>query len=274
MPNKLKDQLLGRFIWYYSLFNDKNVFNFVQKRFNKNKIQLVLMLIGQAAYETISILRKGKQAYYEKLPDIGIAFFSQNKEELIIRSFFQEKRGGFFLDVGSAWPFADNNTFLLEKQFNWKGLAIDANPDYNKTWKNLRSTCSLFTFVVSNETKSLEKFYKAGGLGSTQKERRFGKKIIRGKEVNIPAITLNKLLDENGVEKIDFLSMDIEQSEVRALQGFDIARFKPDLVCIECTVPVRAEILAYFELNNYELIESYMHYKSHWYFKPKMDCNR
>ena len=41
--------------------------------------------------------------------------YSQFDEELIIRDFFQDRRGGFFLDVGAAWPLRNNNTYYLEK---------------------------------------------------------------------------------------------------------------------------------------------------------------
>ena len=43
------------------------------------------------------------------------------------------------------------------------------------------------------------------------------------REVMVPTITLNDLLPKHGLEKIDFLSMDIELSEPKALAGFDIA---------------------------------------------------
>ena len=79
-----------------------------------------------------------------------------------------------------------------------------------------------------------------------------------------------KLLDDNGIEKIDFLSMDIESAEPDALAGFDIERFQPELVCIEATPGIRKQLLEYFGAHGYERIDRYLEYdKINWYFKAK-----
>ena len=87
--------------------------------------------------------------------------------------------------------------------------------------------------------------------------------------MKVPAITLNDLLDRLGVEKIDFLSLDIEGHEPAALRGFDIERFAPELVCIE-KPRKSAEILGYFGAHGYERIERYREYdRTNWYFQQK-----
>ena len=86
--------------------------------------------------------------------------------------------------------------------------------------------------------------------------------------VEVETSTLDTLLERQGVEKIDFLSMDIEGAELAALKGFDIKRFRPDLCCIE--TDRRDAVVAYFESNGYELIEKYLKAdKMNLYFRPK-----
>ena len=63
-------------------------------------------------------------------------------------------------------------------------------------------------------------------------------------EIKVPTVTIDDLLERNGVEKIDFLSMDIEGFQLTALKGFDIQRYRPELVCIEAYRPDRPEIKA------------------------------
>lgn len=68
------------------------------------------------------------------------------------------------------------------------------------------------------------------------------------------------------------MSMDIEGAEPDALKGFDIERFKPELVCIETgTDPVvDRQIADYFSEHNYERIDEYLPYDSvNWYFRRK-----
>ena len=89
--------------------------------------------------------------------------------------------------------------------------------------------------------------------------------------ITVPTITLNKVLDDRGIEKIDFLSMDIEGAEPMALAGFDIQRFRPRLVCIEAhTSPEQEQqLMKYFEVNGYQRLDEYLdHDIVNWYFAP------
>ena len=93
-------------------------------------------------------------------------------------------------------------------------------------------------------------------------------KIVQD-EILVPTRTLTQILDDNGVEGVDFLSMDIEGAEPGALRGFDIDRFRPALVCIEATASIGGEILAYFQGHAYERIDEYLEHDGvNWYFRP------
>ncbi len=88
----------------------------------------------------------------------------------------------------------------------------------------------------------------------------------------MPTITLTELLDANRVSKIDFLLLDIEMGEFKALNGFEIERFKPKLVCVEALniKEHKRKILAYFQEHDYERIDEYLDNDSfNWYFRPK-----
>ena len=55
-----------------------------------------------------------------------------------------------------------------------------------------------------------------------------------------------------------------------ALAGFDIDRFRPELVCIESHTSVSKRIHEYFTHHGYELIEKYLPYDTlNWYFRPR-----
>ena len=89
-------------------------------------------------------------------------------------------------------------------------------------------------------------------------------------------ITLNDLLRKEKVNHIDFLSMDIEAGEIKALEGFDIKKYRPLLVCIEVQPEMGTyftnEILNYFQKNGYEKMEAYSQFdapSSNWYLKLK-----
>ena len=88
----------------------------------------------------------------------------------------------------------------------------------------------------------------------------------------MPTITLNELLKAQGVIQLDFLSMDIEGAEPQALAGFDIERFRPELVCIEASTDNRDALLGYFKEHDYERIIAYAPNDSvNWYFRPALE---
>ena len=86
------------------------------------------------------------------------------------------------------------------------------------------------------------------------------KTIIRSGIVaqEVRTIPLDGLLAAEGVERIDFLSMDIEFHEPRALAGFDIERYRPALVCVEAHPQVRQQILDYFARHGYVAVAKYL----------------
>jgi FkbM family methyltransferase len=74
----------------------------------------------------------------------------------------------------------------------------------------------------------------------------------------VPTVTLDDLLPRAGVTKIDFLSMDIELSEPKALAAFDLRRYAPRLVCIEAHPETRQHILDYFTARGYTVVGKYL----------------
>jgi FkbM family methyltransferase len=213
----------------------------------------------------------------------GEKLYSQYREELIIRHFFKDRKKGFFVDVGCwHWKTA-STTYYLEKHLRWSGIAVDALAVMGRGYKRNRPRTKFLNYIVTDHADTVESFYASGPLSSTSEEQvEKTKRVLTGKEekpkkFEVATITLDRLLDENGVKKIDFLSIDIEGGEPAALAGFDIERFRPELVCIE-TAPVwgerSLELKRYFEEHGYERIEEYLkHDMTNSYFRPRSGSN-
>jgi FkbM family methyltransferase len=198
--------------------------------------------------------------------------YSQVDEELIIRDFFQDRRDGFFVDVGAADPIEDSTTYYLEKHLGWSGIGIDALPEHAPAWQRERPKSRFFAYLVTDHAGTLDSFYRTQNpnLSSVVKDRPFYDQKLAGEELKLPTITLNQLLAEQGVEAIDFVSMDIEESEPAALAGFDIERFQPELVMVEASPSIGMALMLYFQGHGYERIEHYLERdKINWYFRPK-----
>jgi len=185
--------------------------------------------------------------------------YSEGLEEYIIRDFFRDRRDGIFLDVGAYHAKEGSNTYRLERDFGWSGVAIDANrtfaPEYSARPRSIFETA-----LVGNEDTGVGALYVTGsdvGVSSTNKQftEQWGP-IAR--TLAAPKRTLDSLLRQHHIERVNFVSMDIELSEPAALQGFDIERYRPELVGVEAHPPVRDAILEYFAHHRYVLIGDYL----------------
>lgn len=208
--------------------------------------------------------------------------YSWHDEELIIRDFFSDRKDGIFVDVGCAHFKDSSNTYYLEKHLGWSGIAVDSLAEFALGYIENRPGTRFFNFIVTDHSKTIEPFYRQKQIKARVTSSTSEQFVVNAAErknvtpdyqiVYVPTITLTELLDANGISTIDFLSLDIELGEVRALKSFDIERFKPKLVCVEVlNQEQKKQTLAYFKEHGYELIEKYLDYDSfNWYFRQKI----
>jgi FkbM family methyltransferase len=226
---------------------------------------LALLLVAASPEDTDlrTFMREGKSLY------------GQKKQELIIRHFFKDRRDGFYVDIGCYHPIKASTTFYLEKHLGWRGIGVDALEYFEPLWEKHRPESKFFAYAVTDQSGETITFYAAGPISSIEVENIERWEKVRGKpiqerEIKVPTITIDDLLGREGVEKIDFFSIDINGTEPTAMAGFDIQRFRPELVHIEVHKKNREVLSAYFEKNGYRRLDEYLPYdRSNWYFTPK-----
>jgi len=201
----------------------------------------------------------------------GPVRFSTGFEEWLVRDYFQERRGGFFVDVGAGDYRHGSNTYYLEKELGWSGIAVDALAQFEPGFRRHRPRTKFVLFFVSDASDQQVQFHvldEHPWVSSADRNftRRWGRDT---RTVTVPTATLNDILAAEGVERIDFLSMDVELSEPKALAGFDVGRYRPALVCIEAHPEVRQSILEFFTTRRYVLVGRFLRADvSNFYFAP------
>lgn len=187
----------------------------------------------------------------------GAEKFSAGLEEYLVRDFFKDRRGGVFVDVGASDARQGSNTYRLERDLGWSGLAVDADAAVTATYRVRPRTRFVLAFVAAEDggTALLHK----GEGGSSSGQRAFTEKFgALGGVDTVPRRSLDSVLKEAGIDRIDFLSMDIELSEPDALSTFAIARHQPRLVCVEAHRPTRQWLLNYFSRHGYVVVGDYL----------------
>ena len=185
---------------------------------------------------------------------------TEREEEWMIRDYFSDRRGGVFVDVGANDYRATSKTYYLETQLGWSGIAIEPQREFAADYARHRPRTKLLPFFVSDVSNETARLYIIKNMSPVaSSDEAFVRKFGKPDEVReVPTITLSDLLTAERIDKVDFLSMDIELHEPKALKGFDIDRFKPSLVCIEALLPVRQQILNYFAAHGYVLVGKYV----------------
>lgn len=248
-----------------------------------------IAVLGASAWGSRDAADEGVSVAGEALPDpdtatldalhvtYGPKIYSQAEEETLIRAFLRDRREGFFLDVGASHYEKDSTTYYLEQHLGWRGIAIDALEEFRADYERFRPRTRFFAFFVTNEAGLPKDFHvytrdtriSSGSLDQLRGLPRVKDRHI--KTIKVPTMTLDRLLAAEGATKVDFVSLDIEGSEPEALQAFDIARYRPDLLCVETQTYTRDRLFSYFAAHGYEVIDRYREADSvNLYFRRRL----
>jgi len=131
-------------------------------------------------------------------------------------------RDGYFLDVGAFDGVTHSNTYTLERDFGWRGICLEPNPDaYEKLCASRRSIT--LPFAAYKERGKI-KMANAGGLSSLEPYINCGKSAARRLLATQGYFTaeaqrLSKLAERFGAPVIiDYLSLDTEGAELEILR--------------------------------------------------------
>ena len=151
--------------------------------------------------------------------------------------YFKNQDSGFYVDVGSYHPFFWNNTYLLHKK-KWSGINIDANPLSTELFKFARRDDYNFNLAITNKKKNKITLYyrrKMNVLNTTDES--FAKKNFpNGYETtDVECSTLDSVLSKTKYKGkvIDFLNIDVENTEKDVLESLSFEIYRPKLICVE-----------------------------------------
>lgn len=169
---------------------------------------------------------------------------------------------GFFIEAGANDGITQSNTFLLEKEKNWKGILVEPSISaFEKCVSERKNSICYNCALVSNDAiKSVQGDFNGNLMSSVNGERLNISSIVarygqpNNKIISVKSRTLISILDECNIDKIDFFSLDVEGYELNVLKGLDMKKYKPIYVLIEIYEKDKSQIMQHMKSNGYELI--------------------
>lgn len=180
-------------------------------------------------------------------------------------------RDGFFIEAGANDGARFSNTLFFERNRGWRGLLIEPIPDLAEKCRKNRPDCIVENCaLVASDTREREVAMRYCNLmslvkGAMHSEEGDLEHIRKGCEVQkvesyeltVPARPLSEILDQHGITKIDFFSLDVEGYELEALKGIDFTRHLPRFLLVECR---ERETIENFLKSRYEAIADLSHH--------------
>tara|TARA_B100000989_G_scaffold246712_1_gene193916 strand:- start:10157 stop:10981 length:825 start_codon:yes stop_codon:yes gene_type:complete len=225
-----------------------------------------------------------KKALAHFLPDLH----SQYGQDLfVLFCNYKIPLSPLFVEFGAADGILWNNSYIFEKILNWDGLLCEPSNCFRENLVKNR-VCKVDSRCVSKTTGNFlefievreanEKFKISSPQLSCLEEsapKDWATKIRKGnsKKYKVETVSLNDVLLENKIPKeIGYMSIDTEGSEVDILKGFDINKYKIDVITIEHNH--RSEDMKfmdqYFLKNKYKKVFPDISESDYWYLRDEI----
>lgn len=166
--------------------------------------------------------------------------FSHFGEDQIVSFFLGDgKTSGFYVDVGCYHPTLFSNTYLFYQR-GWRGVLVDANPFMIDLCREIRPDDISLNLAIGDHdgTATLYKFNHWGSSNTIDTHFRDHliqtQKVEVTETVDVEMLSLESLFSKFSQGRdIDFLNIDIENADYKALIGNNWDKYRPKIIAVE-----------------------------------------
>ena len=179
---------------------------------------------------------------------------------------------GFFVELGANDGVKQSNTFYFEKNLKWNGILIEPikikylkclkfrsskNYFYNNACVGFNFKNKQIKMIYSDLMSSIEDKNIINRVNSKKHALEGAKYLLKNEKVEefwVNTKTLDDIFHEvNAPKLIDFLSLDVEGSELEVLNGIDFTVYNFKFILVESRDD--DEIIKYLNDKNYNFLE-------------------
>jgi FkbM family methyltransferase len=185
--------------------------------------------------------------------------YSQIGQDLEVMKFYNNKRNGYFIEIGASNGITLSNTYLLETEFQWSGICVEPIPiQFQALCQNRPNSlcCNLAVYNTSGIDVTFDISNHADVLSGISAHIDCHSHIVNADktQIQVKTISFNDLLKTyNAPSYIEYLSLDTEGSELEILKSVDFSKYKFGLIDVEHNFvePRRSLIRELLEQNGY-----------------------
>ncbi len=156
--------------------------------------------------------------------------YAESHQDLFAQYILGNKRGGYFVDFGAGDGVTGSNSYLLEKDYQWRGIVCEPCRSRHKILRANRHCSIDLRCVYTSSGKHVEFLEALDNNLSTisayvSSDKWKEKRLESPTSYPVETISLNDLLSyHNAPPTIDYLSLDTEGSEFHILCNYDFSR--------------------------------------------------
>lgn len=198
-------------------------------------------------------------------------FRSAHFQDLWVLSIFGTTKG-YFVEFGGYDGVASSNTYILEKTYGWSGIVAEPGVSFRQSLLTHRNCILDFRALWDTSNESI--FFLEDNIEGYLSVATQDQKVMTGNKSStyeVKTVTLLDLLNEqNAPEKIEYVSVDIEGSEIRVLREFFAKNSKYLIKTWSVEHNFRSdrdELKKLFVNNGYKVVNEELSYRDYWFIK-------
>jgi len=182
------------------------------------------------------------------------SYKSQEGQDKWVVTMLQGKKKGYFVDIGASNGIKHSNTYILEKNYNWKGICVEPHTiSFIELMQNrncIHENLCIFDAHTKVDFVQRGRMKTHSGIYCDQADDKLIHQVINRNHplIKKQAITLLELLDKHkSPQLIDYLSIDVEGSQWLILKNFNFDQYRFLLITVEHNCPQNPTSIKYLK---------------------------
>lgn len=187
----------------------------------------------------------------------------------IIDALLNQKKNGYFIDVGANHPIVNSNSAFFEIERGFTGIAFDPLGSYVKDWGRARPHTKFIQAAIGDSRDRIY-FYKVIKRNGWEDQLSYVEKNYYKPQSGCPEPEIVEVfaLKDLNLPSVDFASIDVEGHELNVLKGM-LPDVKPKVLLIEnCGFPFGSEKIRKIAISNGYVLHARIGYVDDLYILP------